>query len=189
MKRSDPNYIKAWRQEKSKDPTYKAKKAAYAKQYREKNKDKIQKHSSTSYLKHAESRKIFQQNKYHLDIEASRIKLKERATKMPWKIMCSSAKARAKKQGLDFDLTQEYIQSIWPVDNKCPVFRFDLTKSNLGESRDQSPSLDRIIPLKGYVKGNVTIVSLKANRMKNNGSLDDLQKVIDYYTFLNTRST
>ena len=127
-----------------------------------------------SYNKNKQTRIASQKDKHHSS---------------PWKTMYQTAKRKAMEQGLNFDITPEYLESLYPKDNKCPVFGFNLTISKRGESRDQSPSLDKIIPSKGYVEGNVTIVSLKANRMKNNGSLDDLQKVIDYYTFLNTRST
>ena len=39
---------------------------------------------------------------------------------------------------------------------------------------DNNPSIDRIDPTKGYVSGNIHIISWRANRLKNNGSLDDL---------------
>lgn len=45
---------------------------------------------------------------------------------------------------------------------------------------DGSPTLDRIVPEKGYVKGNVAVISHKANRIKNNGSLEELEAVVSY---------
>ena len=39
---------------------------------------------------------------------------------------------------------------------------------------ENSPSLDRIDPGKGYVKGNVQVISMQANRMKNDGSIEEL---------------
>ena len=40
--------------------------------------------------------------------------------------------------------------------------------------RDNSPSLDKIVPELGYVPGNITIVSSKANRLKSQQSPEEL---------------
>lgn len=42
------------------------------------------------------------------------------------------------------------------------------------------PSIDRIVPELGYVKGNVAVISMKANRLKSNGLLGDFKKLIRY---------
>lgn len=83
-------------------------------------------------------------------------------------------KSECKKKGLPFDLTSDYLKSIW-TDN-CPVFerpfvRFDKTE-------DMSPALDRIIPSLGYVKGNVVYISARANRIKYDASVDELRQVL-----------
>jgi hypothetical protein len=47
----------------------------------------------------------------------------------------------------------------------------------LGEKRsDNSPSLDRLVPEKGYVAGNVRVISDKANRLKGDRTLSQLQQ-------------
>jgi hypothetical protein len=47
------------------------------------------------------------------------------------------------------------------IPERCPALGIPLT---LGERRTaNSPSLDRIIPYKGYVPGNVRVISDKAN--------------------------
>jgi len=43
-----------------------------------------------------------------------------------------------------------------------------------------SPSIDRIIPSKGYVMGNVKFISYKANRIKNDSNIEILEKLINY---------
>lgn len=49
-----------------------------------------------------------------------------------------------------------------------------------GIATDNSPSIDEIIPGKGYVRGNIMIISWKANRLKNNARLEDLEKIVNY---------
>ena len=44
-----------------------------------------------------------------------------------------------------------------------------------------SPSLDRIDNTKGYEKGNVIMVSLMANSIKNQATPDQIQKVATFY--------
>jgi hypothetical protein len=45
---------------------------------------------------------------------------------------------------------------------------------------DNTPSLDKIIPSLGYVKGNVAVISWKANVMKSNLSIDMLESILSY---------
>jgi hypothetical protein len=85
-------------------------------------------------------------------------------------------KAECKKKGLPYDLTPDYLKSIWT--EACPVFgttfvMFDKTSS-------QSPALDRIIPDLGYVKGNVVYISARANRIKYDATAEELRLVLKY---------
>jgi hypothetical protein len=88
----------------------------------------------------------------------------------------AGAKKRATAKGLEFDLDLEFLRSIAP--NKCPVFGFELDWNGWGtaegKAKENSPSLDKIDPNRGYVKGNVMWLSWKANRLKSNVSHEDL---------------
>ena len=42
--------------------------------------------------------------------------------------------------------------------------------------------LDRIIPKKGYIQGNLVIVSDIVNRVKSDASLEDMEKILTFYT-------
>ena len=75
--------------------------------------------------------------------------------------MCQAAKRRATLGALDFDLTPDYLKTIWPKGNKCPVLG---TKFGKGKA---AASLDKLNPKKGYVQGNVAVISLRANLMKS----------------------
>lgn len=55
----------------------------------------------------------------------------------------------------------------------CPVFGVKLVHGDL----DWTPSIDRVDATCGYVKGNIAIISNKANRLKNNATADELRTV------------
>ena len=54
--------------------------------------------------------------------------------------------------------------------------------SQLGsKNNDLTPSIDRINPKKGYVKENIIVVSMKANRIKTDATVEEIRKVADFY--------
>lgn len=66
---------------------------------------------------------------------------------------------------------------VWPT--HCPILGLEL--DYFSEYRSEaSPSFDRTDPSKGYVKGNVVIMSWRANRIKNNGTAEEHRKIADY---------
>ena len=85
---------------------------------------------------------------------------------------------RAKKRGLEVNITLEDII----IPEFCPVFGIRLAR-NVGQKTGgrASPSLDRIDNTRGYVRGNVIVVSLRANRLKNDATVEELQKIVDFY--------
>lgn len=61
----------------------------------------------------------------------------------------------------------------------CPIFGIEL--NYFAETRQEnSPSFDRIDPNKGYVPGNVQIVSWRANRIKNDGTSKEHFLIAEY---------
>ena len=89
------------------------------------------------------------------------------------------AKRRAKREGLIFDITTEYLESIWPKDNKCPILKTEFLSGM--KNKYQLPTLDKVVPKKGYTKGNVAIISFKANNIKSD--IDDFEifkRIYDY---------
>jgi hypothetical protein len=92
--------------------------------------------------------------------------------------MYMAAKFRAKQKNIPFTLK---LSEMPDIPKKCPVFGFDLEKGGNGHGlRDKSPSLDKIIPEKGYILGNVQIISGKANKMKSNATTEEIGKLYKY---------
>lgn len=85
------------------------------------------------------------------------------------------AKSRAKRNGWDFDLVVEDIV----VPERCPVFGIPLFVGE-GSHTPNSPSLDRLDSTKGYVKGNVFVISHRANCIKRDATLEELRMVSAY---------
>ncbi len=85
------------------------------------------------------------------------------------------AKSRAAKRNIEFNLELSDIV----VPDMCPVLNIPITKGKIGGS-DNSPSIDRTDSNKGYVKGNITIMSNRANVLKNNATYKELVKVAEY---------
>ena len=90
----------------------------------------------------------------------------------PAKRMFNHAKSRAKKLKVPFDLQREDVV----IPAVCPALGIPLTRG-IGKLHDGSPTLDRRVPEAGYIRGNVTVISHKANRIKNNATVLELEAV------------
>ena len=69
------------------------------------------------------------------------------------------------------------------IPDVCPVLGIPLAMG-VGRSgpREWSPTIDRIIPSLGYVPGNVVVVSWRANRLKSDGTMEELARIVSWYT-------
>ena len=98
------------------------------------------------------------------------------------KAYLNNARARAKRDKVPFNLTIEYLETI--AADECPIFhsKFVWGASGLGKgkTRDDTPQLDKIIPELGYVVGNVAFISGKANKMKDNGTMQEHYDIADW---------
>lgn len=98
----------------------------------------------------------------------------------PFYNIIKTARKRAEDRGLPFGITEEYLESIWT--GVCPVFQRRLNLPSYGGNKHTTdkPSLDRIVPHKGYVPGNVVWISMRANLMKNDGTSEELFRVAEW---------
>ena len=79
----------------------------------------------------------------------------------------------ASKRGLSWELTP----ADYPVMPKvCPVLGIPLDSRD----RNHTPSLDRLNNSKGYVPGNVAIISFRANTLKSDGTAEEHRLIADW---------
>lgn len=70
-----------------------------------------------------------------------------------------------------------YVCSIAPT--KCPVFGKAFVARGAGFS-NWSPSIDKIDPKRGYVRGNIQVISMLANCMKRNATPKELRTFAEW---------
>jgi hypothetical protein len=84
-------------------------------------------------------------------------------------VLLKNCKDRSLKKGIEFNLTLEDIV----IPNICPILLQPIIQGTK-ENYRFSPSVDRIDNTKGYIKGNVQIISMKANTIKNSATIEEL---------------
>jgi len=103
------------------------------------------------------------------------------------RILANKARRRAVRLGVQFDPD---LSDLLPPPTVCPVLGIELDyKSNPGSGpRRASPSIDRIDPRGGYIKGNRMIVSWQANRIKTDASPEEIRAVADFFSKLKEKA-
>ena len=91
--------------------------------------------------------------------------------KNPEKAIVISIRSRCKREKIECNIDYSDIK----IPEKCPILGLDLYWT-LGTITDNTPSVDRIDCTKGYIKGNVWVISKKANTMKNNATKEELRE-------------
>jgi hypothetical protein len=86
-----------------------------------------------------------------------------------------SAKQRATREGTPFTIAVSDII----VPKTCPILGIKL-RHNEGKQGDSSPSLDKVIPELGYIPGNIAVISLRANIIKDKYSYAELNAVTSW---------
>lgn len=94
-------------------------------------------------------------------------------------MLLNASKQRAKLKNIEHTLTLEELIAAYPEDNKCPVFGTELKFGNAG-FRDNSPSIDKIDPTKGYTLDNIQVLSWRANRLKADATVEELELLLNY---------
>jgi len=90
--------------------------------------------------------------------------------------MLADARKRAKQRNLEYDLTKDDVT----IPELCPVLGIPLFVGTDGKRSPNSPSLNRIDNNKGYTKNNIAVISLRANTLKNDANVEELQAIVKY---------
>jgi hypothetical protein len=88
--------------------------------------------------------------------------------------MFQDARRRAAKRSLPCTITEADII----IPEFCPLLGIKLERSADGHGGPSSPSLDKINPALGYVPGNVWVISNRANTLKSDATLRELQTLV-----------
>jgi hypothetical protein len=94
-------------------------------------------------------------------------------------MLLSGIKCRCKKRGFEYNLTSDDVH----IPELCPILGIPLFRST-NVRTNNSPTVDRIDNSRGYVKGNVHVISWRANRLKNDGTYEELKAIVDHLTKL-----
>lgn len=110
---------------------------------------------------------------YRHNKDNPKFKLKQKERLIEWRLkyperyIYQRAKDRASLQNIPFEIEVEDII----IPEVCPVF-----KTPFVFGTPYAASLDKIDPVKGYIKGNIQVISRKANAMKRDASKEELRK-------------
>lgn len=90
-------------------------------------------------------------------------------------LMLYNARNRDRQRGGHCDLTIEWLMETFGALNTCPILGIQLDWTTEDQVSANSPTLDAIIPELGHIIGNVQLISHKANTIKSNATLAELQ--------------
>jgi hypothetical protein len=97
--------------------------------------------------------------------------------------LLSNAKLRSKRKDLDFDLDLPFLLNLWNLqEGKCALSGrpLDLESwGSKGQVNPNAPSIDKIVPAKGYTKGNVRLLTYHCNVCVNEYGDDELFSLLE----------
>jgi len=148
---------------------------------------KLAKHDPVRRKAYKETRKerdamlwqeYYTKNREFLIQRGREFSLEKRQTDFEWvkKSLINRIRSAAKERSLEFDITVYDIE--WP--EYCPVFGTKLIYMSTKINDIYSASFDRTDSSKGYIKGNVRIISRRANTCKSNCTLEEIRLIYQY---------
>lgn len=142
-------------------------------EYYLRNKEYIDKQQQEYVLKNKEAKREYDRLRYQTPErkeQCKRIRIEYR-NKNYIQMMLKSAKTRCDKNGMEFSIAEEDLT----IPTHCPYMGMELTQtSGTRKPNPSNMSLDRVDNSRGYVKGNVQIISVMANLMKRDATVEEL---------------
>jgi len=89
--------------------------------------------------------------------------------------LINMARKRAKEKGLEITIQPKDLD----IPRVCPILLVPMER-HTGKVSNNNYSLDRLDSTKGYVPGNVRVISWRANYVKNNLSLEEAERLVAY---------
>ncbi len=96
--------------------------------------------------------------------------------KNPLMRLLQVARKRAKESGPQFEIVAD---ALLPLPTHCPVFGTRLRYGGKGFDPNAA-SIDRLDSTLGYVRGNVAIISRRANMIKNDGTAAEHRAIANW---------
>lgn len=159
------------------DPTHSRCKACHAERrrlYRAANPEKVREQHARSARSHPETDRAWRDaNRDHLSAYRTNYNAQYYRTHYVARLL-ANARMRAARFGVPFDLESSDIF----IPEFCPVLGIKMEIGAGGRGfQPCSPNLDRIVPSLGYVRGNVAVISGRANKIKSNATAAELERI------------
>ena len=166
---------------------------AAAKRYYEKHKEKVLEKAKAKYAKKGtepvtkksqeEKEKIRAKRRAYMAgyVDKNRYSSKDKRLKD----LIASVRYRAIQKGLEFNIDSTDLS----IPDVCPLLNIKIVWDvRTGGPVPNSPSIDRIDSTKGYIKGNVHIISFRANAIKSNATIEELELLVQNLKFFTVKS-
>jgi|TARA_R110002033_G_scaffold147676_1_gene184925 hypothetical protein len=170
--------------------------AEYDKEYKQKNKERIAEYDKEYKQKNKERKaeymkEYYQKNKERLaEYGKEYYRNRNKPTPEMYRFFSNKAsklKTKSRENKIPYDLDGKYLQSIYPEDGKCPALNIEMKAGSDSDWR-LSPSVDRIDPSGGYIRGNVIWISWLANCIKTSATPKQIITVGEFYKQLEEES-
>lgn len=149
--------------------------------------ERVERRTQTTKAERAARRIERKWKKFELEPAEYDCWLKRNRVPHDWKTqLVAHARHRGRRKGLASDLRVEDIH--WPT--HCPVLKIKLNYpeviqwngrgKGMGKIRPDTPTLDRFDNSKGYIPGNVIVISWRANKLKGDATAEEMRNILAY---------